>query len=178
MKHLIAAALLLVSLNLCAQAAPEIKADTADVNSINGIVTALYDVITGPAGPRDWARFRSLFKPTAQLNARVFNMQGKAQFVQGDVNAYIANVDEYFVLNGFFEKEIGRQVHQYHDIAHVFSAYDAKLATNQGTYHRGINAMQLVFDDNRWWIVNMLYNMESVNTPLPDEFLYPQYQKK
>jgi hypothetical protein len=177
MKHFIAAALLLLSLNISAQT-PEFKADTTDVNSINGIVTALYDVITGPAGPRDWARFRSLFKPTAQLNAQVFNMKGKAQFVQGSVEDYIANVDEYFVLNGFFEKEIGRQVHQYHNIAQVFSAYDAKLATNQGTYHRGINSFQLVYDQNRWWIVNMLYNMESVKTPLPDELLFPEHQKK
>jgi hypothetical protein len=177
MKNFIAAALLLLSLNLSAQT-PEFTADTADVNSINGIVTALYDVITGPAGPRDWARFRSLFKPTAQLNAKVFNMNGKSQFVQGDVNDYIANVDEYFVLNGFFEKEIGRQVHVYHDIAQVFSAYDARLATNQGTYHRGINSLQLIYDNNRWWIVNMLYNMESVKTPLPNEFLFPEHQKK
>jgi hypothetical protein len=178
MKHLIAAGFLLFTLNLNAQAAPEIKADTADVNSINGIVTALYNVITGPAGPRDWARFRSLFKPSAQLNAKVFGIQGKPIFVQGNVEDYIANVDEYFVLNGFFEKEIGREVHQYYDIAHVFSAYDAKLATNQGTYHRGINALQLVFDNNRWWIVNMLYNTESTRVPLPDEFLFPEYQKK
>ena len=39
-------------------------ADPADVSSIDAIVAALYDVISGPAGEkRDWARFRSLFAP-------------------------------------------------------------------------------------------------------------------
>jgi hypothetical protein len=177
MRLFIAAILIAFASNTQAQT-PDFKADTADVNSIDGIVKAVYDVISGPAGQRDWARFRSLFKPTAQLNAKVFNPKGKLIFVQGGVEEYIANVDEYFTLNGFFEKEIGREVQQYLDIAQVFSAYDARLATNQVTYHRGINALQLVYDQNRWWIANMLYNMESVKTPLPNDLLFPEYQVK
>ncbi|HUQ82696.1 MAG TPA: hypothetical protein VM076_16215, partial [Gemmatimonadaceae bacterium] len=36
-------------------------ANPADVKSIDAILTALYDVISGPAGqPRNWDRFRSL----------------------------------------------------------------------------------------------------------------------
>ncbi|MGH9463690.1 MAG: hypothetical protein ACRD1X_21010 [Vicinamibacteria bacterium] len=33
----------------------------ADVGSIDAIIGALYDVISGPAGDRDWDRMRSLF---------------------------------------------------------------------------------------------------------------------
>ena len=40
----------------------------ADVASVDAIITALYDVISGPAGgKRDWDRFRSLFIPEARL---------------------------------------------------------------------------------------------------------------
>jgi hypothetical protein len=36
------------------------KANPADVHSVNAILAALYDVISGPAGqPRDWTRMRS-----------------------------------------------------------------------------------------------------------------------
>ena len=44
------------------------EADPADVESIDAIIAALYDVISGPIGEkRDWDRFRSLFVPDARL---------------------------------------------------------------------------------------------------------------
>lgn len=178
MKKLMLFIAVLFAVQLSAQNAPAIEADTSDVNSIDQIIQAYYDVTNGPAGQRDWARYRSLFVPEAQINARVFNVQGKPQYVSGTLNEYIAQVDEYFTLNGFFEKEIGRATHHYRDIAQVFSSYDAKLATNQASYHRGIKSIQLVFDKDRWWIVNIMYNNESVKEPIPEEFLYEENRSK
>ncbi|HKT47412.1 MAG TPA: hypothetical protein VJP87_07805, partial [Candidatus Acidoferrales bacterium] len=42
-------------------------ANPKDVESIDAIVHAVYDVISGPAGERDWNRFRSLFAPDGRL---------------------------------------------------------------------------------------------------------------
>src|SRR5260370_42583723 len=42
-------------------------ANPTDVASIDSIVAALYDVISGPPGARNWDRFRSLFIPGARL---------------------------------------------------------------------------------------------------------------
>src|SRR5437762_6292309 len=43
-------------------------ANASDVASMDSIVAALYDVISGPAGKkRDWDRMRSLFIPGARL---------------------------------------------------------------------------------------------------------------
>ncbi len=43
-------------------------ANPADVGSIDAILSAVYDVISGPAGKkRDWDRMRSLFIPGARL---------------------------------------------------------------------------------------------------------------
>ena len=39
----------------------------ADNDSIDSVVRAVYSVISGPAGTRDWARFRSLFADGARL---------------------------------------------------------------------------------------------------------------
>ena len=45
-------------------------ADPRDVESIDAIIAAAYDVISGPAGQkRDWNRERSLFYPGARHNA-------------------------------------------------------------------------------------------------------------
>jgi len=43
------------------------NADPADVASIDAIITAAYDSISGPPGKRDWDRERSLFIPGARL---------------------------------------------------------------------------------------------------------------
>ncbi len=37
--------------------------------TIGGMVDVLYDVISGPAGTRDWDRMRSLFTPDARMMA-------------------------------------------------------------------------------------------------------------
>ena len=42
-------------------------ANPDDVKTMDAIVASLYDVISGPAGTRNWERFRSLFAPGARL---------------------------------------------------------------------------------------------------------------
>ena len=43
-------------------------ADPADVSSVDAIIAAIYDVVSGPAGEeRGWNRFRSLFDSEARL---------------------------------------------------------------------------------------------------------------
>src|ERR1051325_10678669 len=46
---------------------PVSTAKPEDVATMDAIVAALYDVISGPPGKRDWDRFRSLFYPGARL---------------------------------------------------------------------------------------------------------------
>ena len=40
-----------------------------DVDTIDHVLVALYAVISGPPGERDWNRFRSLFLPGAHLTS-------------------------------------------------------------------------------------------------------------
>lgn len=176
MKYLFLMIMLVLAEAVSAQDTTFAEPDTADVSSIDNIINTYYETTSGPAGQRDWKRYRNLFQPNAQINARVFGVSGKLQYVSGTVNDFIAQVDEYFTINGFFEVEIGRRVDDYRDVAQVFSAYETKLATNQKSYHRGIKSIQLVFDQDRWWIVNILYNNESSRNPIPDAYLYEQYR--
>ena len=54
------------------------KANPADVASIDGIITAAYDSISGPAGEkRNWERERSLYYIV--LSRRAFNPDRKAR---------------------------------------------------------------------------------------------------
>jgi hypothetical protein len=46
-----------------------------DTTSIDAIIKATYDVISGEAGPRDWSRFQRLFLPDAKMGAPVKTVQ-------------------------------------------------------------------------------------------------------
>ncbi|PYL27237.1 MAG: hypothetical protein DMF45_12805, partial [Verrucomicrobia bacterium] len=76
------------------------SADPSDVESIEAIVAAAYDVISGPAGKkRDWKRERSLFISGARLiptavDASRNDVDLAPQVL--DVDAYIARVKPYF----------------------------------------------------------------------------------
>jgi len=159
-----------------AQDSTTYKENPEDVSNIGQIVDALYDVISGPAGPRNWDRFQSLFLPNAQLNAINYDKQGLPKPRFGTVNTYIKNAGTFFNEHDFYEEEITKKVEYYANIAHVFSSY--YMVTNidgrdRLFEERGINAIQLIYTQDRWWIVNLMWNAESVNMPIPEYYLEP-----
>lgn len=164
-------ALALAAVPASAQEQPEStrpSADPADVASVDAILTALYDVISGPAGPRDWDRFRSLFLPGAML-VPTHGGQGARPV---DVEGYVASSGEYFAANPFFEREVARQMEQYGHIAQVFSTYESRHASDDADpFARGINSIQLIEDDGRWWIATITWYQESPENPIPAEYL-------
>src|SRR5438309_9031904 len=153
-------------------------ANPADVASIDAIITAAYDVISGPVGrKRDWNRLRSLFIPGARLiptaqNAGEINVDGKIAPQLLDIEGYIARVGDYLEKSGFFEREIARRTEQFGHIAHVWSTYESRHRTDDPEpFMRGINSIQLFYDGNRWWIVNIYWQQENVEDPIPEKYL-------
>jgi len=148
--------------------------DPRDVESIDAIIAASYDVISGPAGKkRDWNRDRSLFYPGARLipTAKPGSNDGLAPQIL-DVEGFIARVEPYFAEHGFFETEIARRTEQFGHIAHVWSTYESRhSADDSKPFMRGINSFQLFYDGNRWWIVNIFWQQESAEDPIREEYL-------
>src|SRR5271157_4210955 len=104
-------------------------ANPADVSSIDAILHAAYDTISGPAGrQRDWDRFRSLFVSGARLAAVVPNHQEGLRIVVLSPEEYIQRDDPYFRNHGFFEREVARRTERSADIAQVFSTYESRHA--------------------------------------------------
>ena len=73
---------------------------------------------------------------------------------------------------GFFETQIGVTTHTYGDVATVFSAYEKGFLNNRQVIGRGVNALQLVRREGRWWIVSIAWDEESTAGPIPAEFLH------
>ncbi len=154
------------------------RAANPDVASIDAIIAAAYDVISGPAGQeRDWERERSLFLPAARLiptsgKAGVTSLAGKLEPQFLDVEGYIARSRQYLEQSGFYEKEVARRTEQFGSIAHVWSTYESRHNKSDAKpFMRGINSIQLFSDENRWWIVSIYWQHESPADPLPDQYL-------
>jgi hypothetical protein len=147
-----------------------------DVSSIDAIIRAAYDVISGPAGtPRNWERERGLFFPGAKMIPTALEAgdnvsQPAPQFL--DNEAYIARVEPFFRENGFYETEVARRTEQFGRIAHVWSTYESRhSADDPEPFMRGINSFQLFHDGSRWWIVNIYWQHESADYPIPEKYL-------
>lgn len=83
----------------------------ADVETIDGMVEALYATISGEKGePRQWERFRKLFIPEARLISTGKNQSRELSYSVSSPEEFIENANDYFVQNGFFEYETHRSV--------------------------------------------------------------------
>lgn len=148
-------------------------ANPADVASIDAIIGAVYDVISGPAGKkRDWDRMRSLFVPGARLIPTGPRPAGGYGSRVLTVDEYIQRASGILEKEGFFEREVARQTEQFGQIVHVFSTYESRHAPDDAKpFHRGINSIQLMNDGKRWWVVTIFWQAEDDKTPLPEKYL-------
>ena len=147
-------------------------ANPADVATMDSTIAALYDVISGPAGKRDWDRFRSLFvsgarliptgpRPTGEVGARVLT-----------VEEYVQRAGTRFEKEGFFEREVARRTVLFGSIAHLFSTYESRHAKDDAKpFQRGINSIPLMNDGKRWWVVTIFWQGEDEKNPLPEKYL-------
>lgn len=157
-----------------APAPSAVQAKPEDVSSIEAILAATYDVISGPAGKkRDWDRFRSLFYPGARLiptGKRPNESEVKARVLSPD--DYVERSAPRLETEGFFERGVSNKTVHYGNIAHVFSTYESRRKADDATpFVRGINSFQLVNDGKRWWVMTILWQAETPDNPIPAEYL-------
>jgi len=150
-----------------------IPANPADVGTMNAVVAALYDVISGPIGEkRNWDRMRTLFIPEARMMATGKRPDGSMSKRNMSVEDYITLSGPVLERDGFFEQEIGRTTEQYGNVVHLFSAYAAKRKKeDEKPFMRGINSIQLWNDGKRWWIVSIFWQAETPDNPVPEKYL-------
>lgn len=156
------------------------RPDPADVDSIDGIVRALYDSVSFAVGETPaWARFRSLFHPTAVM-ARVDPRQTAQPPEQREAPAVrISTIEDYVArtttaiesgtLKAFKEHELTRRTEVFADVAQVFSTYER--SADAGEVRRGVNSLAMVKDGDRWWIVSLSWTDETDDGQLPSRYL-------
>jgi len=141
-----------------------------DVASVDAIMHAIYDVISGPADQaRDWNRFKNLFTADAKLIPTRKQENGKVTYRYWTPDDYV----KMFTANrtAFFEKELSRKTEAYGNIVHVFSTYETRSAQDGPITNRGINSFQLLKDNGRYYIMNIFWSAESDGFELPAKYL-------
>lgn len=163
-----------------AQSAPPAPAQTASPAAaaapveqpgpatLDALMADLYAVLSGPAGPRDWARFNALFFPGAVLIPSGQRADGAARARIVDTAGYIADNAPHFLADGFYERETGRTVRSYGPLSQVTSAYEARHAPDDAEpFLRGINSIVAFNDGKRWWLMTLGWTHETPHNPLP-----------
>jgi hypothetical protein len=147
-------------------------ANSADVGSVDQILAALYGSVSGPPGPRDWDRVRSLFAPGAFVAPVEHRADGGATSRIMALEAFIERSSRNVSREGFYEKEIARRTDAFGSIVHVFSTYEARHSPDDPSpFRRGINSIQLLKDGNRYWVVSIYWDTEREGAPIPEPYL-------
>lgn len=135
---------------------------TFDPTSIPAVIAEMYAMVSGPKGPRDWSRQRVVFHPEARQMRTGLGTDGKPWIKIMSLDEYAADTAAFFAANDFYEVETARRIHEFGNIAQVWSAYEARRAPGDVTLERrGINSIQLVRDERgHWRIVSMIWDNE------------------
>jgi hypothetical protein len=147
-----------------------------DVESVDAIINALYAVISGPAGPKDWDRERYILHPTARMmrglppgeppadpptpNLRIFSGE---QFIE--------QVTSRLLAEDFYEYETGREEFRFGRWVYAVSAYASARGMDQPPFARGINGIQLWFDAGRWWVMSVIWDWAGGENRIPARLL-------
>jgi hypothetical protein len=147
-----------------------LKPRPEDVASPDAIIGAMYETLCGPAGKRNFQRLRSLYFEGARLIPIANRIHDTGNTHVMSVDEWIDDIRPFFEENAFQIKEIRRHSDRFGNMIQVFSTYEATVGDEGSNVTRGIRAMQLLRRDERWWIVNVMWDNETRNNPIPGEF--------
>jgi len=143
-------------------------ANPADVATIDGVMKAYYEGVSGPPGKRDGERILSLFIPQGKIKINMDGMEPTHQLAE----EYLRTESFLTISTDFYEREISRDEQLFGNMANVISTYGISDAWENEEYTaRGVTVFQLVKTGGRWWILSTMWQRESDDYPLPPHLL-------
>jgi hypothetical protein len=159
-------------------ATPTPEPPPGDNATLDLLLRALYEGVShGESSEPDWHRLEPLFVPGARLMPPRHPGDASWKALSFDefreaVRAGIATRRQDGKPTGFFEREIGRETNAYGDLTTVLSAYEARFRRDdEKPFLRGVNAIQIVAEGNRWAILSLAWDTEGPDNPIPERLL-------
>ncbi len=147
-------------------------ASSEETLTIQGILDAYYDVISGPIGQeRDFDRMRSLFHPQARLVYSYWNQESDqaSLMIFNGIDEFIEKLD-YLDKRGFYEHEVSNKIESFSSVTQVFSTYKFRTE-DKFVSGQGITSYDLFFDGKRYWILSMFWAAENDKYKIPEKYL-------
>jgi len=149
------------------------KANPADVGTVEDTVHAFFSAISAPAGGKlDRNRLRSLFVPQGRIAVGLPPRGSRqADIVFMSLEDYADRSDAATATDGFFDRNPANQVERFGVMAHVYAFYESRSNTQDPKpMARGIKSIELVNSQNRWYIVQVYWDSERADNPVPERY--------
>ncbi|PKG41490.1 hypothetical protein [Psychroflexus sp. MES1-P1E] len=138
-----------------------------DVKSVDAIINAYYDVVSGSSSePWEFERDNYIHSKNAVITRLDDNGKAESHTLEAEYIPIGLSLKE-----DFYEKELKRKVSKYGNIAQVWSAFEIRTDTKTESNIRGLNSIQLHYENGRWWIDSWTCEMESEKSSVVSEFM-------
>jgi hypothetical protein len=170
--QLVALILLLSGATLATPVRAQTPTESKPTATAEGVVRELYRVVTTkPGGPTpDWEYVRSLFLKEAVIVLRSSREATSIFTVQGFLDDFASFNERARVKErGFTETIVRLKPTVFRDIAHVLVLYEASIPGLTRPPQQGVDSIQLIRKDGRWWIASITNDLPTAEAPLPAE---------
>lgn len=133
--------------------------------TLEKLITALDAAVSGP-GNKDRSCMRQLMLPEARLIP--VGASGSTRVLS--VDDWIAAVAKRGA-NAFYEVQIKSPAESYGHIAQLWSTYEIRPTPVGAPEARGINSIQAVYDGQNWKVLEIVWEAETPQTPIPARYL-------
>jgi hypothetical protein len=151
-------------------------AQKPDYTTVRGMMNELYSSIDRRPGETfQWDRFRALFLPGATMIPQRRMLGGASRIMTVDeVVTWIDDSWKERILTpkdpGIFEIQRHLVVEEYGDIAQAFSTYEKRWYEPARLLGHGINSVQLVKRDGRWFISSIVWDEDNTSGEIPEKY--------
>ena len=145
------------------------------MSTIENIVKAFYSAISAPAGGKlDRDRLHSLFVPSGRIAVGLPSAGSRAANILFlSLDQYADGSDTQTAKEGFFDANPANTVERFGVMAHVYSTYESRAhAEDAKPMARGIKSFELLHRADRWYIVQVYWDSERPDNPLPERYLH------
>jgi hypothetical protein len=155
-------------------AVPQVQAQTAtttcpSTKTPDELIKAIDAAVSGSAD-KDRTCMRQLFVADGRLIPI-----GKAK--DGSIAARVLSVEDWISRvkargsDAFYEHQIKYQSDIYGNMAHLWSTYEITPTPGGKVEVRGINSIQAAFNGTEWKVIEIVWQAETTDTPLPQKYL-------
>ncbi len=125
------------------------------------ITRRIYEVVSAPAGERNWESVRELYHPRATMVRTGLDENGQPFVLAMTFDEYVANATELLANTEFSEIEVSQDVTVFGNVARMVSIYEYISQTgDEKRQGRGANFFNLVNEGHGWKIMNIVWDNE------------------